>query len=310
MSNDRGPSRRLNIPEQTPPPATGGSRRISVPDQTPPPAPAAAPQSGSRRLNIPDQPIPPAPPPAAPRTRSAINPTPLPPAPPAPPPKAPKPATLTDRLIEKAKTIDPSVQMHRLRGRIDTLLTATLDDVMDWGKRNLEPLQDTSNRKAKIAVELSRINAIGWLQEAKEASSMLPKQQAPTGFWGKLTGGGQPAAAPKSPDFYENMLKKTKDELRQFVTELNKLRGEFFREIGDLHCDAISMLVVLEEYQDDYLQSTADNRARTLLGAHQAAAMLQQTIENSLKLATDQIHQIESFLSVTLPQWRMAHSKS
>lgn len=175
----------------------------------------------------------------------------------------------------------------------------SLSDILDWGKQNLDPLQDTSNRKAKIAADISRINAVGWLNEALNASSKLPSKQS---LWDRLKN-----EVVKSPDYYEGMLKKARAELLVFVDELNKMKNDFFREIGDLHCDAISMMVCLDDIADPHMRMSADNRARTLLASHQTAAMLQQTIENSLSLATQQISQIDSFLSVTMPNWRMAY---
>lgn len=297
MNDDRRP-RRLNLPQDDvgngePATNTSGPRRLSVPEQ--PASRPEPPSQGVRRLSVPDAPSQPLPPQkASPRS---INP--LPPAP--PPARTERPKSKTDLLIEKAQAIDPTVQMQRIRGRIDTILNyMTLPDILDWGKQNLDPLRDTSNRKAKIIADMARINAVGWLDEAKNASCKLPSQS----LWGRLK-----QEAVKSPAYYEAMLQKVRAELLAFVSELNQMKNDFFREIGDLHCDAISMMVCLEEFSDPHMRQSADNRARTLLASHQTAAMLQQTIEHSLSLATQQVEQIDSFMAVTMPQWQMAYAQ-
>lgn len=211
------------------------------------------------------------------------------------PSRTERPRNRTDDLIDRAKTIDPAVQPLRLRGRIDTLLHMSMIDVLDWGKRNLDPLQAASSLKAKIASEIARIDVTGWMERTKDASCKLPS------LLDRFTA--------KSPDYYESMLIKTRSELLVFAKELEKMKGEFFREIADLHLDAISLMVCAEVYPDDQTKTMAQGRARTLLAAHQTAAMLQMTIEQSLDFCASSISQIDSLLSVTIPQWKMATQK-
>ncbi len=211
------------------------------------------------------------------------------------PVRAERPKNRTDDLIERAKTIDPAVQPLRLRGRIDTLLHMSMTDILDWGKRNLDPLQAASNLKAKIASEIGRIDVTGWMERTKDASCKLPS------MLDRFTA--------KSPEYYEAMLIKSRSELMTFAKELEKMKAEFFREIADLHLDAISLMVCAEEYPDDQTKTMAQGRARTLLAAHQTAAMLQMTIEQSLEFCANSISQIDSMLSVTIPQWKMATQK-
>jgi hypothetical protein len=292
MSDDTRPNRRLNIPDETPPVSTdAGPRRLSIPDAPKLPEMPERPQR-ARRTILTDGPPPPPTPAAPERQRTVINPPPV-----ASAPKrverAERPKTKTDELLEKAHGVDPSVPMGRLKGRIDTILAMSVSDILDWGQRNLTPLQNVSGRKAKIAADISRINASTWLQEALNASCKVP------GFLDRFTA--------KPPAYYEGMLKKVRGELLVFVKELDQMKAEFFREIGDLHCDALAMMVSAEEFPDDQAKNMAVNRAKTLMMSHQTAAMLQQTIENSLSLSAKYIQQIDDFMSVTLPNWSMAY---
>lgn len=109
----------------------------------------------------------------------------------------------------------------------------------------------------------------------------------------------------KPPAYYEAMLQKTRSELFKFVQDLEGMKNTFFREITDLHLDAISLLVCSEDLPDD-LQMSAQNRVKTLMASHQTAAVLQHTIEQTLLVCADYITQIDSLLSVTLPQWKVA----
>ncbi len=211
----------------------------------------------------------------------------------AEPVRAPKPNTKTDILIAKAQTIEPNIPMHRLRGRIDSILGMSMTDILNWGQQNLTPLMNTSNRGSQISASVLRINASGWLRETLDASCKIPS------FMDRFTA--------KPPSYYEGMLQKVRSELIQFVAELDQMKSEFFREVGDLHADAISMMVCSEEFADSGAKTAADNRARTLLMAHQTAAMLQQTIESTLAQNATFISQIDNLMAVTIPQWKMAY---
>jgi hypothetical protein len=290
MSDDNRRTRRLNIPDETPPVSTdAGPRRLAIPDAPKPAEMPERPQRVRPRTILTDGPPPPPTPAAPERQRTVINPPPVVSA----PKRAERPKTKTDELLEKAHAVDPTVPMARLKGRIDTILAMTTSDILDWGQRNLTPLQNVSGRKARIAADISRINASTWLQEALNASCKVP------GFLDRFTS--------KPPAYYEGMLKKVRGELLAFVKELDQMKSEFFREIGDLHCDALAMMVTAEEFPDDQAKNMAVNRAKTLMMSHQTAAMLQQTIENSLAMSAKYIQQIDDFMSVTLPNWSMAY---
>jgi hypothetical protein len=207
-----------------------------------------------------------------------------------------RPKTKTDLLIEKATQLEPTIPPHRLRGRIDTILHMSVTDILDWGNRNLAPLQDTSKRKAHIASEINRIDAAGWLMRTKEASTKRPS------FLDRFTA--------KPPTFYEGMLKKTRAELLHFVKELEVMKKEFFREVTDLHLDATAMMVCVDVFQDDHAKTTAHNRVKTLLLSHQTAAMLQTTIEQSMMQCAQFIQQIDDLLSITLPNWKAAYGNN
>lgn len=181
----------------------------------------------------------------------------------------------------------------RIKGRITTLLDMTVTDLLDWGERNLAPLRDASNKKAEIAAEMSRINAFGWLNDAKEASSKPPS------FFDRFN--------QKSPQYYEGMLQKARAEMLEFAKTLNKMREEFEREVKDLHLDALALTVCWDEYGDLTAKQIGQDRARTLTLAHQTAAMLFATIEQSLTQSASAVQQIDSFLAVTMPNWKMAN---
>jgi hypothetical protein len=285
MGND-GKPKPLKIKEagDCPPPSASRPKPLSIPDAQPV---ASGVSPAPRALSIPDAaPVPP------PQTR-APRPLSIPDAPP-PPVRAEPPRSIVDDLVEKAQAIEPSVQKHRIKGRIDTVLESKVTDLLDFGARNLAPLQDTSNEKAKIASEIARIDAIGWIERTKDASCKAPS------LLDRLRGGGQ------SPDYFDGMLKKARAELLAFATRLEDMKRDFLREVTDLHLDAIALIVCKEVLKDTHAQHTADNRGRTLLMAHQQAAMLQQTIETSLVLCADHIGQIDHLLSVTLPAWKVA----
>lgn len=287
MSEDRR-SRRLNIPDPVAPPAVepDRARRIDIPatpEKTPEPArvrhiiappvvEAVAPQPQRDRSITPPM--------AEGRVENRQRPS-------------QGQRTRTDELIDKAQSIDPKMTMMRLRGRIDAILPMSVSQILDWGDRNLTPLQDTSNRKAKIAGDIMRINAAGWLTESKNASCKVPS------FFDRFSA--------KPPSFYEGMLKKVRGELIQFVKELDQMGKDFFCEVGDLHCDALAMLVCADDFKDDNCKIAAHNRAKTLMASHQTAATLQQTIEMSLQQSAQFIQQIDDFMSVTLPNWKMAY---
>lgn len=316
-----GKPKPLNLPEaETPPPATSRPkpldlndaqpasgaatkpRSLNIPDAAPP---APQEEKRPRTLNIADAPTPAPQPDRAPRTLNIPDaPTPPPrPATPAPRPQPYRPNTSplaqasnpkVAACIAKAQQIEPTVQEHRIKGRIDTILKMSVTELLDFGNRNLDPLQDTSARKAQIAGEMSRIDATGWIERTKDASCKPPS------FMDRIN-------PPKPPSYFEGMLKKTRAELIAFVGELEKMKNTFFREITDLHLDAIAMIVCSECFDDAHAQMTANNRGRTLLAAHQTAAVIQTTIEQSMMICSQNIQTIDQLLSVTLPNWKAAN---
>lgn len=290
MTKERG-ARRLTIEE----PATERpTRKLDVPETVTPvaPAPPAPPDRGARRLS--DVPEAVAPPPTPARERTNIAPPEI-TLTPQPPPRPVKPQTKTDLLVEKAQQLEPTIQMQRIRGRIDTILVMSLSDILDWGKRNLDPLLDASNAKGKIAGDLARIDPSGWVQRTLDASCKPPSLLDRFNV--------------KPPSYWEGMLKKTRAELQTFVVELDRMKKDFFREIADLHLDATAMLVCVDEFADDSMKLAAQNRARTLMMAHQTAAQLQMTIEQSLANCAMFCQKIDEIMTVTIPQWKMALNK-
>jgi hypothetical protein len=213
-------------------------------------------------------------------------------APPPQPTRHERAKTKTDLLIEKAQQLEPTVEPHRIRGRIDTVLTMSISEILDWGKRNLDPLQNTSNAGSQIASDLARIDPSGWIHRTLDASCKPPS------FMDRFN--------TKPPSYWEAMLQKTRAELQTFVVQLDKMKAEFFREIRDLHLDAVAILVCVDEFADDSMKLAAQNRGRTLLMAHQTAAQLQMTIEQSLANCAQFCQKIDEIMTVTIPQWKMA----
>jgi hypothetical protein len=298
-----GKPKPLNIPEAAPPPpassrpkplnlndaqpASGAAstkpKPLTIPDQAPPPP---APDRAAHRLNIADAPPPaPAAPPRAPHALNIAE--------QIAPVRHERPRTIVDDLLDKAQQIDPSVRPERLKGRLDTILASSLTDMLDFGSRNLTPLQNVSGRQAKITAEMSRIDAAGWIEQTKDASCKRP------GLLDRFTA--------KPPQYYEGMLQKARGELLAFVKELEQMKLTFFREITDLHLDALAMQVCAQVMTDPQVQITCDNRGRTLRQAHSTAAIVQTTIETALMQSAQYIQQIDQLLSVTLPAWKAAN---
>lgn len=261
---------RLNIPDQVAPaaPERPVARTLAIQETVAAPAP--------RRMNIPDQV---APPQSAPPIRASAP--------------LPQHNPLIEQLVAKAQEIEPSIRPERIKGRIDVILASSLTDLLDFGQRNLTPLQNASARQSKIMAEVSRIDAAGWIEQTKDASCKRP------GFMDRFT--------TKPPHFYEGMLQKARAELIVFTRELEQAKKDFFREISDLHLDAVAMLVCAQVMSDDHSKMTADNRGRTLLQAHQTAAIVQTTIEQAMLQCAQFVQTIDQLLSVTIPAWKAAH---
>ncbi len=204
---------------------------------------------------------------------------------------APEKLSIVDELINKAKSADSSLDPMRIKGRIQTLLPYSTIDILDWGERNLAPLRDASTKKTNILNEMNRINAFGWLEEAKNASCKTPS------FLDRFTA--------KPPHFYEAVLAKCRGEMMVFVASLENMKKSFEREVKDLHLDALALTVCCDQYSDLNTKQCAVERAKTLRLAHQTAAMLFTTIEQTMQQCSNAVQQIDSFVSVTLPNWKM-----
>ncbi len=210
--------------------------------------------------------------------------------------RAERPRTLTDVLIEQAQKSNPDIPVARLRGRIDTLLTVKIEVLTQWGEVNLAPLQEASKIQADIASELQRIDAIGRLNAVKDSFTRE------RGFLDRFT-------AQKTPEQHEFILKDAKRALTDLMIKSDRQRREFFTEVHDLHLDAIALVVTLGEYKDATMANIANSRSKTLLLAHQTGTMLLTVLENTSAQCAQFIEQIESMMSVTIPQWKLASQK-
>ena len=203
-----------------------------------------------------------------------------------------RPRTLTDALIDEALARSPDIDPARVRGRIDMLLKATTDVLIKWGEANLLPLQEASKIQAHVANEMQRIDAVGSLNETKDAIS------GNRGFLDRFT--------QKKPEHYEFRLNVAKRALTDLMILSEQHRAIFLPEVHDLHLDSIALVVVLSEFKDATRMNIANNRSRTLLMAHQTGTMLLTVLENTVQQCAQFIEQIDSMLSVTIPQWKIA----
>lgn len=204
-----------------------------------------------------------------------------------------RPRTQTDYLVERAVDKSPDIDPARVRGRIDMLLKANSELLIQWGEVNLAPLQQASTIQANIANEMQRIDAVNCLNEAKDAVCGNAK-----GFFDRFS--------QKKPEHYEFRLKNAKRELTLLMVQSEQQRRSFSPEVHDLHLDSIALTVVLPEYNDAVLMNIANSRTKTLLLAHQTGTMLLTVLENTVQQCAQFIEQIDSMLSVTIPQWKMA----
>jgi hypothetical protein len=203
-----------------------------------------------------------------------------------------RPRTLTDVLIDRVRDRDQSIDPARLRGRIDMLLQARNETVIQWGEANLTPLQKASNIQAKISAELQRIDATTFLNEAKDAAMGNSR-----GLFGMF---------PKKPDDYERKLTIVKSDLMKLMMNTESEYRAFVPEVSDLNLDSSALGVVIGEYTDSILLNIANSRLKTLLLAHQTGTMLLTVLENTIQQCAQSIEQIDSMLSVTIPQWKLS----
>lgn len=202
-----------------------------------------------------------------------------------------RPRTPTDDLIDRIRDRDPSLDPARLRGRLDILLSATTDTILQWGEANLIPLQKASDIQARISKELQRIDASQHLNDAKNAV------MAKKGMLGFLS---------KKPEFYEDKFRTAKVDLLKLAQDTDREYRAFVPEVSDLHLDSSTLGVVLGTYQDTVLLNVANSRLKTLLMAHQTGQMLLTVLENTIQQCSQYVEQIDSMLSVTIPQWKMS----
>jgi hypothetical protein len=207
-----------------------------------------------------------------------------------------RPKTKTDELIDEAKSLDPTIDAIRLRVRIDTLLSADMSFILNWGERNLAPLRAASGIQSQLSGRMAQINANGWLRESMEVSCKKPSLMDLLG-------------AKKSPEYYESMLLKARTELMALVAEAGTIATNYEPDVRDLQLDYLSMHVVAAHMPDPHNSTIAMNRSKSLQGSHQVGAMLLETIKNIKLQVAQLVQQIDDFMSQTLPAWKMANAK-
>jgi hypothetical protein len=206
--------------------------------------------------------------------------------------RAARERTLTDALMDKARTIAPGMQIDRLRGRIDQLLVIDMEALTKWGDLNLLPLQQASGVQADIAAKLQSIDAVGRLKEAHDAVCR------PVTFFDRVAG--------RKPEHYEQSLATAKRGLQELMLKSEAQRREFEPEVIDLHLDAIALSVTLTEFSNPSMGNIANSRTKTLLLAHQTGTMLLQVLTNTIEQCATFLGQIDSLINVTIPQWKLS----
>lgn len=214
--------------------------------------------------------------------------------------------TITDFLIDKAIALVqsanqndksgqcPTASVGELRGRIDTLLNHTATEgIVNWGSLNLAPMARASDVQTNIAKELARIDAVAAMTEAKDAACR------PMTLFDRVAG--------RKPEHYEARLALVKKDLMAMMVVAEKQRVEYAPEVRDLHLDAVAMVVVHQEWSNEPTKmNLGNNRAKTLLQAHQTGTMLLITLTNCVQQCGQFIDQIDNLLATVIPQWKMS----
>lgn len=200
-----------------------------------------------------------------------------------------RPQTLTDVLINRVRDRDTSIDSARLRGRIDMLLTGNNETIMQWGEVNLVPLRNAADIQSRIAARMSQIDPSAILTQAHDA--MVKKS---------IFGFG------KKPEHYERLLPDVKKQLMGLLQDTDREYRSFVPEVSDLNLDTASLSVVVGEYQDAITLNIANSRLKTLMMAQQTGVMLLSMLENTMQQCIQYGEQIDSFISVTIPQWKVS----
>lgn len=209
-------------------------------------------------------------------------------------PERVKKRTIVDDLLDKVAKIDPTITALDIRAKIEEVMSLDVSKMLDWGNRNLAPLQKASNIQTDLSSRMSMIDAAGWLKMTMEASCKKPSLL-------------DVFSNQKSPEYYESMLTNIRAKLLQLVTYLNQLQDEYSPDVRDLQLDAIAITVILDIIQNDDIMLIASNRARSLTAAHQTGKMLLESIKQTKLQCATFIQQIDDMISVTLPAWKLAY---
>jgi hypothetical protein len=206
-----------------------------------------------------------------------------------------RPRTLTDTLVERAKSIDPEIS-DDIRGKIDSLLKfATIETLMNFGDKNLAPMLVAGNTESKIARELVRIDVIMALNETKNVV------QRPLTLMEKLSG--------KTPTFYEHRLSLARQELVKLVNDAECTIRSTKPELSDMRHDMVAIVVTHTEFPDDRMKQIGSSRAKTLAQAHATAVITFNLLEQYSQQCAEFVSQIDQMVSVTIPAWTRAMGK-
>ncbi len=210
----------------------------------------------------------------------------------------PQQHSAVDQLVAAAVASDPQLERikHRLRPRLQTLLSANQNTLLCWGEENLAVTQRESVVHARLAQRVSQLSVAEWLHKCAEAST------APPGGWTAMF------RRPEGPQFYEAKLRQLQAEMGPMLTEYARLVEDVRPELEDIRLDAAALAAVAPRHQDPTMAMIISNRLRTLVTGQQTAAQLLQSAENARMTLAQHCQNMDQLLSVTLPAWRIAEA--
>lgn len=203
-----------------------------------------------------------------------------------------------DTIVAEILAGDPELDRlkHRLKPRVQTLLSAGDAEFMRWGQENLAVAQTHSATLAKVAQRLSQLNVAEWVRKCQEASTRTDSG----GLLGMFRSKEDPAA-------YERRLQQLKYEMEPMVQHLAVLLDEVRPELEDLRLDAAALSGVAPRHAADAGRSMLiSNRVRTLVTGQQTAAQLVIAAENTRTTVIQNLQSMDQLLTVTIPAWRIA----
>ena len=198
-------------------------------------------------------------------------------------------AISNDNALEKFK--------FRIKPRLDTLIKADDDDMLNWGERNLVALRSVTQSKAKIAASISQINPSEWINRCTNASCKPPS------LMGRLFGNLE------TPQYYEAKIAQIRDELAIVIKDLRKLQEEITPDVEDLQMDVAALQIILKHEPSRFDMMISDGRLRTLIAAQQTVVMAVAALDQFKSTCAQYVQTVDKLLQVTIPNWALANSQ-